>query len=100
MNKAKILSMFPLVINLTQEMIDLGLKNLYNVKECIGAQMLKSEFPNNKIEWNGNYGALENGVELVECYSHDQNGFSIDMEDVREPMVIILKLKEGKRFYG
>ena len=93
----KYLSLFPMEVEVTEEMIEEGTKHLEDCRKCIGALTLRKGLGDNisllsdDLTW-GTYGSYNmSGSMLIVISSHDSDGKEVNMMEVTEPCTITLK---------
>lgn len=104
MRVSQIKKLFPVTVEVTQEIINSAF--IMNAKQCVGALILKSILPDenkDQVYWGVDSGGIwkkgaladetvdANALLLVK--SVDENGKAINMMQIKEPQTVILTIK-------
>ena len=101
----KLISLFPMAVLVTKEMIEDGGSNLCSIYKCIGALTLrkglgsnKSLLPDFRKHIKPSWGITESRytTDVGDVYlftSHDSDGKEVDMTELTEPCTITLKFQ-------
>ena len=98
-NLEKFKALFPLEVEVTQEIIDSGTTNIGSPSDCIGALALRKGLGEkglsllNRIRWGTRSGVVKNlNYQLSFISSCDENGKSISMMKITERCKVTFKL--------
>lgn len=104
-SKEEIIAMFPLEVEVTQEMIDKGYENIFDTRACIGFQALKSVLPEdmeNDITWGCINGSIWEETHEEFLHRIVNGGINnervrlsskIDMMEIKKPIKVTFTVK-------